>query len=109
MKPVTGLAKHHHCQLHGEPSQAVIVRCKTVLCPAKPCVAAGDIYNGGKEKARNEAIAKWNVAIASTELERLTRENAELIETLQTAQRIVDAEYQASAMTVTKFPLINEL
>ncbi len=58
--PFIDLGKRGNCQLHGEPFQSVIVHCKKSDCAAKPSVQAGDIYNGGKEKAENEAIGVWN-------------------------------------------------
>ncbi len=54
------LGKKGHCQLHGDPYQAIEVYCFENYCPAKPKVAAGDVYNGGEGKAREEAIALWN-------------------------------------------------
>ena len=54
------LGKKGHCQLHGDPYQAIEVYCFENYCPAKPKVAAGDVYNGGESKAREEAINLWN-------------------------------------------------
>lgn len=59
----------HYCQLHGEPSQAMIVLCKNNSCRARPKVSAGDCYNhtkaegfnAGKQRAIEEAIAIWNI------------------------------------------------
>lgn len=59
-KPRVELGKRGSCQLHGEPFQAVLIRCAKHECPAKPSVADGDIFNGGERKARQEAIAAWN-------------------------------------------------
>lgn len=58
--PFVVLGKRGNCQLHGEPFQAVVIRCKKHDCPAKPLVSAGDIYNGGEQKARGEAAKVWN-------------------------------------------------
>jgi len=58
--PIVHLGKKGHCQLHGDPYQAVVVACRTSDCSAKPSVAAGDLYNGGEAKAKKEAIALWN-------------------------------------------------
>lgn len=56
--PKIELGKKQYCQTHGDPSQEVIVRCPnryhTVI------VGAGDVYNGGEAKAREEAIERWN-------------------------------------------------
>ena len=54
------LCKITRCQLHGDPSQAVRVHCFHKFCHARPSVLAGDIFNGGYDKAKNEAIAAWN-------------------------------------------------
>lgn len=59
-KAYFGLGKRFGCQLHGESSQAVTIRCQNKECPAKPCVSGGDIFNGGEEKARIEVAQKWN-------------------------------------------------
>ncbi len=56
-KPIIGLGKKQGCQLHGEPMQSVTVSCS---CEFHPAVHTGDINNGGKFKAQQEAIAKWN-------------------------------------------------
>lgn len=48
------------CQLHGEPMQGIVVYCWEHECHAKPSVEAGDIFNGGDEKAKAKAINKWN-------------------------------------------------
>jgi hypothetical protein len=53
-------AKITYCQLHGEPAQEIIVKCKNPDCSSNPSVRAGDVYNGGVDKARQEAISKWN-------------------------------------------------
>ena len=58
--PYVDLGKQGSCQLHGEPFQAVLIHCKNYKCPAKPRVEAGDIYNGGNEKAWAKAIQLWN-------------------------------------------------
>ena len=60
IKPEIGHAKITHCSLHGDPAQEIFVRCKKHDCPARPKVSAGDVYNGGVEKAREEAILKWS-------------------------------------------------
>ena len=59
--PIFQHAKLTHCSLHGDPAQEIIIRCNNNDCVAKPSVRAGDIYNGGEQKARNEAVEKWNV------------------------------------------------
>lgn len=61
--PEIGHAKITHCSLHGDPAQEIFVRCKKHECVARPKVSAGDVYNGGLEKARQEAIEKWNVRV----------------------------------------------
>lgn len=58
--PEVGLAKKTYCSLHGDPSQEVFVRCKKHECPARPKVSHGDVYNGGFDNAKKEAIEKWN-------------------------------------------------
>lgn len=58
--PFVEQGKKGNCQLHGEPFQAVVVHCKKHECPAKPRISAGDIFNGGYEKAADEAISLWN-------------------------------------------------
>lgn len=57
--PIRGMAKKTSCQMHGEPSQAVTLHCRPD-CFARPFVSAGDVYNGGKEKAYQEAEKIWN-------------------------------------------------
>lgn len=52
--------KRGSCQLHGEPFQPIIIRCKKHECHAKPSISWGDIYNGGRLKAIQEAAQKWN-------------------------------------------------
>ena len=59
-KPRIDLGKKRYCQLHGEPSQAVIVSCYNPSCKAHPSVQAGDVFNGGEDAARAEAVAAWN-------------------------------------------------
>lgn len=64
-QPKINLGKKHHCQLHGEPSQGIVIKCDWKDCPAKPSIEAGDIYNGigdaiYKDKATQEAISIWN-------------------------------------------------
>lgn len=58
--PEIGLSKKTYCSLHGDPSQEVFVRCKKHDCPARPKVSHGDVFNGGFDKAKQEAIEKWN-------------------------------------------------
>ncbi len=40
--------------------QSVTIFCKWDKCPAQPKISAGNIFNGGKPKAIQEAIAIWN-------------------------------------------------
>lgn len=61
--PKARQGKVTHCQLHGEPAQAVIVYCDFRFCHVKPSVTAGDIYNGGYYKAKLEAVKKWNARV----------------------------------------------
>lgn len=56
-KPIIGLGKKEGCSLHGEPMQSVTVSCS---CEFHPSISAGDIYNGGKFEAQQEAITRWN-------------------------------------------------
>lgn len=56
--------KKGHCQLHGEPFQAVRVACETSDCVANPAIEGGDIYNGGEPQARAQAVARWNTRAA---------------------------------------------
>ena len=65
-KPFIELGKRGSCQLHGEPYQAIVIRCKKHECPAKPRIEAGDIYNGGEGKAKNEAANIWNTRTGAT-------------------------------------------
>ena len=58
--PFIDRGKQGSCQLHGEPFQAVLIHCKKHECAARPKIEAGDIYNGGWEKAEAEAIERWN-------------------------------------------------
>lgn len=58
--PVVDQGKLMHCQLHGEPYQSIIIRCKTSDCPARPQVQGGDIHNEGWEQAKKKALEKWN-------------------------------------------------
>jgi hypothetical protein len=58
------MGKKQGCQLHGEPSQSVTMHCRK-NCIGKIWVEAGDIYNGGKEEATQEAIEVWNKKITS--------------------------------------------
>lgn len=57
--PRFDLGRREHCQLHGDVSQAVRLYCYHD-CPARPAVIAGDVYNGGLDKAKAEAAALWN-------------------------------------------------
>lgn len=59
-KPVVEQGKVHYCQLHGDPFQAVIIKCKNSGCPARPKVEDGDIHNGGFHQARDKAASSWN-------------------------------------------------
>lgn len=58
--PHIQFGKLNHCQLHGDPYQAIKLCCANKECPTRPSLEAGDIHNGGKEKALAEAIVKWN-------------------------------------------------
>lgn len=49
--PVKELSKVQYCQLHGDPHQDIIIRCKSSLCPANPKVSGYDEDN---------AIERWN-------------------------------------------------
>ena len=52
------LGKLQHCQLHGEPFQYVLIKCKSGYHTCQ--VTGGDVYNGGRELATEEAIKAWN-------------------------------------------------
>lgn len=63
--PKINLGKKYHCQLHGEPSQGIVIKCDWKDCPAKPSIEGGNIYNGigdaiYKHEATQEAIKLWN-------------------------------------------------
>lgn len=58
--PHISLGKKGSCQLHGEPFQSVRIHCDKRECLFKPSIQAGDIFNGGKEKATEEAAKLWN-------------------------------------------------
>ena len=90
-KPIVELGKLTSCQLHGEPSQAVVIRCKSNECRAKPSVSAGDKYNGGEAKARGEAITVWNKREASSHQQA----------TITAQQQTID-EQKAAAATLWK-------
>lgn len=62
------LDKVYHCQLHGEPSQSVIVYCDFHKCAAKPKAYGGDVYNGGQNDARDKAAVLWNTRAESAEI-----------------------------------------
>jgi hypothetical protein len=66
--PYFELGKRGNCQLHGEPFQSIIIRCKKSDCPAKPLIAAGDIFNGGEAKAKKEAAKLWNTRADSASI-----------------------------------------
>ena len=57
--------KKAYCQLHGDPSQPVVIRCADGSCPSNPCVKGGNIFNGGRPKAVGEAIRRWNTRVTS--------------------------------------------
>jgi hypothetical protein len=59
-KPKIKLGKKGHCQLHGDPYQGVVIYCDNHECKIKCGVEAGDIYNGGETKAREEVKKIWN-------------------------------------------------
>ena len=58
-KPFIEDGKRGNCQLHGEPFQPIVIRCHCRSCPARPAISAGDIYNGGRDKAILEAAKVW--------------------------------------------------
>lgn len=58
--PIIHLGKKTGCQLHGEPMQGIIIRCNFNGCFAKPSIETGNIYNGGHDNAKTEAIKAWN-------------------------------------------------
>lgn len=65
--PSMHLGKRTGCQLHGDPSQPVVIKCNYEKCPAKPMITAGDVYAGcdtvtpeNKLKAEQEAAEIWN-------------------------------------------------
>jgi hypothetical protein len=78
-KPFVEQGKRGSCQLHGEPFQSVVIRCKKQECPAKPLIQAGDIFNGGYEKAKAEAVAIWNTRPENS----LIEENRKLRDALE--------------------------
>lgn len=91
-QPKIKLSKKAHCQLHGEPSQKVVVYCEWKDCQAKPMVEAGDIYNGigdaiYKKEATAEAIKIWNIRFQFKERELL--------------QLILDRYYQRPVLMIT--------
>lgn len=67
-KPIWKQDKIYYCQLHGEPSQSMIIFCNNSDCFSKPKVTAGDCYNHtkaegfnvGKQKALKKAAERWN-------------------------------------------------
>lgn len=75
-KAIIGEGKKTGCQMHGEPMQAATVSCRPD-CFGRPFVSAGDIYNGGKLKARQEAIKIWNEKCHASVADLVQRELAE--------------------------------
>lgn len=78
--PFWELGKQNSCQLHGEPYQAVVIRCKDVDCWVKPKVEGGDIFNGGEGQARRKVAERWN---RQETLTTLRAENERLREALE--------------------------
>jgi hypothetical protein len=58
--PVFELGKRENCQLHGEPYQPMIIKCKNHQCFVKPSTTGGDIFNGGETEARKQVAKQWN-------------------------------------------------
>lgn len=90
-RPRIELGKRGSCQLHGEPFQSVLIRCAKYECPCKPKCEAGDIFNGGKELAEKEAIAKWNNRTPDPELKRRADMADELAKQLRYSNDIFEA------------------
>ena len=59
-RPIIREGKKGHCQLHGDPYQGIKVSCPNSGCAAWAGLEAGDIYNGGIDKAKDTAITAWN-------------------------------------------------
>ena len=57
--PLTG------CQLHGEPKQAIIVRCANPKCPTQPATKPiGDLYGiRGPKSTIGDAVNAWNTHV----------------------------------------------
>ena len=64
-QPIIHLGKKTGCQLHGEPMQGIVIECNFHGCPVRPRLQAGDIYNGGQDKAKQEATVLWNTRTAN--------------------------------------------
>ncbi|WP_306127922.1 Lar family restriction alleviation protein [Roseovarius sp. MMSF_3350] len=82
--PRIRLGKKGSCQMHGDPFQPVVIECDYSQCRRVVMVSAGDVYNGGEQKARREAAEAWNT--------RDTRQQAEA----------VGAAYEAAAASFDK-------
>jgi hypothetical protein len=91
-KPSFGLTVKRGCQMHGDPIQHVILKCKNVRCPAQPQIKGGDIYlwgetgDGlakGKRLAREEAIRIWNTRADTAILKAKDAEISELKEQVE--------------------------
>lgn len=63
--PVVENGKTTYCQLDGGPIQPIIIRCKKHECYSRPSVSGGDIHNGGRQKAIEEAARRWDGRIES--------------------------------------------
>ena len=94
-RPFIDKGKRGSCQLHGEPFQAILIVCKKRECAAKPKVEGGDIFNGGEQKAKLEAIDKWNrvnANLAISTLQTLLNQAAEALTFYSVDDRVGDGD-----------------
>lgn len=105
-KPSIETGKLYHCQLHGEPSQAIVIRCKNNSCFARPSIQAGDIYNGGKNKAQLQAIKKWNTRPIEDEL---TAQRDALLEAAKNVLNVLKTIHCVIGLRTTHLERIEKL
>lgn len=95
-KPKLFLGKKRSCQLHGNPYQGIIIKCSNPYCIAKDGSEFGDVFDGGEQKARQEAVDKWNTRAAPTVEPQTVTDNTAVISNMQKRIDELEAEVKSA-------------
>jgi len=69
-KMTRGLGAKTGCQMHGDPIQHVLLKCRNQSCPVKPEMRGDDRYRGSEEpkydkQVRDELDDRWNALLCT--------------------------------------------